>query len=855
MKKSTEDTNHTPMMRQYFRIKSEYPDTLLFYRMGDFYELFFDDAKKAARLLDLTLTSRGNSGGSPIPMAGLPYHAAENYIAKIIRKGASVAICEQIGDPATSKGPVERKVVRIATPGTVTDETLLDDRKDNLLIAINPSGPVIGLATLDLSRGRFCLSELNNLEQLLSELERLKPAEILIDDNRSPPPSLANHNGLTRRPSWHFDYDSAQRALLNQFECHDLKGYGCDAMHSAIGAAGCLLQYVKDTQQTSLPHIQGIRIENDDETIIIDAASRRNLELDTHPSGQLEYTLLGIIDRTATAMGARLIRRWINRPIRNKTVLNNRYTCIDTLLTCGGHEQLHSALRKTGDIERISCRIALRSARPRDLDILRDTLISLPEIRTLLDAYSAPRITTLAEGIGEHPKLLNLLRRAIVDNPPVLIRDGGVIARGFDANLDELRNISQNADQYLADLESRERKNSGINNLKVNFNRVHGYYLEAPRSQSDNIPANYIRKQTLKNVERYITEELKAFEDKVLSAREKALAREKAIYDELLDRINDHLHPIQSCANCLAELDVLVNFACRTEALKLSHPTLSDNPTIDIREGFHPVIAEATEKPFVPNDIELSDDRRMLIITGPNMGGKSTYMRQTALIVLLAHIGSYVPAQSAIIGPIDRIFTRIGASDDIASGRSTFMVEMSETATILNNATENSLVLMDEIGRGTSTFDGLSLAWACAEYLANHIKAYTLFATHYFELTTLADDHQEIYNVHLDAIEHGDTIVFLHTVKSGPANQSYGLQVAGLAGVPKSVIENARAKLSQLEIDATTQHQGDAKTVQLDIFAPQTSHPALNLLKNASLEDTSPRQALDVLYELKSLLD
>ena len=473
----------------------------------------------------------------------------------------------------------------------------------------------------------------------------------------------------------------------------------------------------------------------------------------------------------------------------------------------------------------------------------------------MLDAYSAPQIRTLSNGIGEHPELFNLLQRAMVDNPPVLIRDGGVIAKGFDAHLDELRNISQNADQYLADLESRERKTSGINNLKVNFNRVHGYYLEAPRSQSDNIPTNYIRKQTLKNVERYITDELKAFEDKVLSAREKALAREKSIYDELLDKINDFLRPIQTCASCLAELDVLVNFACRTEALKFSRPDLSDNPTIDIREGFHPVIAETTEKQFVPNDIELSNNRRMLIITGPNMGGKSTYMRQTALIVLLAHIGSYVPAKSAVIGPIDRIFTRIGASDDIAGGRSTFMVEMSETATILHNATENSLVLMDEIGRGTSTFDGLSLAWACAEYLANHIKAYTLFATHYFELTTLADDHQGICNVHLDAIEHGDAIVFLHTVKNGPSNQSYGLQVAGLAGVPKSVIENARAKLVQLETHSTAQHHADAKSVQMDIFAPPPTHPALSLLQNTPLEDTSPRQALDLLYDLKSLLD
>ncbi len=855
MNSPTDATNHTPMMRQYLRIKSDYPDTLLFYRMGDFYELFFDDAKKAARLLDLTLTSRGSSGGNPIPMAGLPYHASESYIAKIIRGGESVAICEQIGDPATSKGPVERKVAQIVTPGTVTDESLLEDRKDNLLISINLSKSLIGLATLDLSGGRFCLSELKNIDQLLSELERLKPAEILIEENRSLPPAVANLKGITHRPKWHFDYDSARRSLLKQFDIHDLKGFGCDKMHTAIGAAGCLLQYVKDTQQTNMPHIHGIRIENDSDTIIIDAASRRNLELDTHPSGKLEFTLLGVIDRTATAMGGRLIRRWINRPIRDKNVLNNRYTCIDALLSSGGREQLHTALRKTGDVERISCRIALRSARPRDLDILRSTLRVLPEIHLHLSAYSTPRMTELQKNIGKHPELLDLLQSSIVDNPPVLIRDGGVIASGFDENLDELRNISQNADQFLTDLEARERQNSGINNLKVNFNRVHGYYIEAPRSQADHVPAHYLRKQTLKNVERYITEELKTFEDKVLSAREKALAREKAIYEQLLGRITAYLQPLQACANGLAELDVLVNFARRTEALKLNRPDLSNTPTIDICEGFHPVIAQAIDKPFVPNDISLSSDQRMLVITGPNMGGKSTYMRQTALIVLLAHIGSYVPAKTATIGPIDRIFTRIGASDDIAGGRSTFMVEMSETATILHNATENSLVLMDEIGRGTSTFDGLSLAWACAEYLANQIKAYTLFATHYFELTTLADENQEIFNVHLDAIEHGDTIVFLHTVKNGPANQSYGLQVAGLAGVPKPVIQSAREKLSGLENQATLQQQTAEKVVQLDIFAPPKSNPAMEILQNVSLEDTSPRQALDLLYELKTLLD
>ena len=842
------------MMRQYLRIKSEYPDTLVFYRMGDFYELFFDDAKKAAALLDLTLTSRGDSAGIPVPMAGLPYHAVDGYIAKLIRIGDSVAICEQIGDPATSKGPVERKVVRIVTPGTVTDEALLDDRKDNLLIAINQTGSDTGIAALDISGGRFSLSQANNFEQLLSELERLKPAEILISEDWSAPPQIMNSPGLTHRPSWHFDYDSARRSLLKQFNTRDLKGFGCESLHAAVGAAGSLLQYVRDTQQSTLPHILGIRVENDDDTIIIDAASRRNLELDSHPSGRMDYTLLGVIDKTATALGGRLMRRWINRPIRNRTILENRYVSIESLLLGPGYEELHTALRKTGDIERISSRIALRTARPRDLQILRTTLAVLPEIQLLLANYDASRLIELSRGISEYPELLNLLERSIVDNPPVLIRDGGVIAEGYDPNLDELRNISQNADQFLADMEVRERTASGISKLKVSYNRVHGFYLEAPRSQSDKIPPNYIRKQTLKNVERYITEELKTFEDQILSAREKALSREKTVYEQLLEEINADVPSLLSCAASIAELDILVNFAVCAETMKLSRPTLTEEASIDISEGCHPVIAQSSDKPFVPNDLSFSNERRMLIVTGPNMGGKSTYMRQTALIILLAHIGSYVPAKSATIGPVDRIFTRIGASDDIATGRSTFMVEMSETATILHNATQRSLILMDEIGRGTSTFDGLSLAWACAEYLANHVKAYTLFATHYFELTSLADKHPEIFNVHLAALEHGETIIFLHAVKDGPASQSYGLQVAGLAGVPKPVIENARQKLNVLEMNSHRQNHANDDIIQLDLFAPPEAHPALILLEDASLEDTTPRQALDLLYALKALL-
>ncbi|MGD0959352.1 MAG: DNA mismatch repair protein MutS [Methylomonas sp.] len=849
-----EISQHTPMMQQYRRIKAEHPDILLFYRMGDFYELFFDDAKKAARLLDITLTARGQSAGLPIPMAGIPYHAADNYIARLLKQGESIAICEQIGDPAKAKGPVERKVVRIVTPGTVTDEALLEDRKDNLLVTLAIFGESFGLASLDAGSGQFIVRQFMHESQILSEIERLNPAELLYNEEFILPAAIRERRGLCKRPPWHFDLDSCRQLLLKQFNCHDLQGFGCAHLPAAICAAGCLLQYIRDTQQCALPHIQGVRVENIEDGVSLDAASRRNLELDSHPSGQMQFTLLGVLDKTVTAMGGRCLRRWINRPLRDQTIIRARFGCIASLLDKQWVALLQASLRQTGDIERISSRIAIKTARPRDLAVLRQTLQVLPQLQAQLTGSDNPHLENLRRQLREHPDILALLIRAIVDNPPVLIRDGGVIAPGYHPELDELRNLSQNADQFLLDLEQRERLSSGIANLKVNYNRVHGYYIEISNAQADKVPAHYTRKQTLKGAERYITPELKSFEDKVLSAREKSLAFEKALYDELLTRLGAALHDFQQCAAALAELDVLANFAERAESLDLTQPVLTQEPGIEILAGRHPVVEQISGVPFVPNDLYFSAERRMLVITGPNMGGKSTYMRQAALIVLLAHIGCYVPARSLRCGPIDKIFTRIGASDDLVSGRSTFMVEMSETANILHNATSHSLILMDEIGRGTSTFDGLSLAWACADYLARHTQAFTLFATHYFELTTLAEEQGNIHNIHLDAKEHGDKIVFLHDVKEGPANQSYGLQVAALAGVPQIVIAKAKSKLQQLENIAYVEQQSRHEVNQLDLFSSPECHPAINLIDGLNPDNLSPKQALETLYHLKQLV-
>ncbi len=823
--------------------------------MGDFYELFFDDAKKAAQLLDITLTSRGNSQGAPIAMAGIPYHVAESYLAKLLRQGQSVAICEQIGDPASSKGPVERKVVRVVTPGTVTDEALLEERKDNLLAAVCVlDNTQYGIAHLDVTSGRFVLQQVYSDNQLFSEIERLNPAELLFSEDWPLPADLKRRAGLCRRAPWHFEPESARQQVLKQFNTLDLKGFGCDNLPAAIASAGALLHYIKDTQQSALPHIQGICTESSDDTILLDAASRRNLELDFHPSGQLQYTVLGVLDKSITAMGSRCLRRWLNRPLRSHDVLNKRYSCMDSLIESKAYRDIQTTLRSVGDIERISSRIALKSARPRDLWVLRQTLAALPDLNTTLSATENAELVWLSEQIGEHPKILTLLQTAIVDNPPVLIRDGGVIAPGYNAELDDLRNLSQNADQFLIDMENRERAATGISTLKVNYNRVHGYYIEASHLHTEKIPAHYQRKQTLKGAERYITEELKDFEDKVLSAKDKSLSFEKALYEALLNHLAYALEALQRCAAALAELDVLATFAERAETLNLSQPTLTHKVGLQIERGRHLVVEQVSDVPFVANDVCFSNQRRMLMVTGPNMGGKSTYMRQTALIVLLAHIGCYVPAKSFTCGPIDKIFTRIGASDDLASGRSTFMVEMSETANILHNATSKSLVLMDEIGRGTSTFDGLSLAWACADHLAKEIKAFTLFATHYFELTTLASEQKNIHNVHLDAMEHGDKIIFLHAVKDGPASQSYGLQVAALAGVPHCVIDNAKTKLRHLEDTVTLEKHSAANGFnQLDLFLSNSEHPVISLLEDIKPDELSPKQALELLYKLKAL--
>ncbi len=845
---------HTPMMQQYLRVKAEHPDTLVFYRMGDFYELFFDDAKKAAQLLNITLTSRGQSNGEPIAMAGVPHHAAEGYIAKLLREGESVALCEQIGDPATSKGPVERKVVRIVTPATVTDDALLDEHQDNLLVAICWLKGQYGIASLDVTSGRFLLQQVDSEDALINEVARLNPAELLFSEDFALSQVLKQRHGLCRRPAWHFEADSARERLLAQFKATDLTGFGCEQLRIAVAAAGALLQYIKDTQQSALPHIQGIRVESSEDCILLDAASRRNLELDTHPSGEMKYTLFGVLDSTVTAMGGRCLRRWLNRPLRNHSVLTHRYASIESLLHLRLYQEIQNRLRHIGDIERISSRIAIKTARPRDLIVLRDSLAALPALQQLLSAQDNPQLLTLSHDIHLQPDTVELLYRAVIDNPPVLIRDGGVIASGYHQELDELRNLSQNADQFLLDMEQRERTATGINTLKVSYNRIHGYYIEISHLHAEKIPAHYRRKQTLKGAERYITQELKVFEDKVLSAREKALTFEKFLYEQLLDIVALSVPSLQKCADALAELDVLSCFAQRAEALNLTQPILTEKAGIHIEGGRHLVVEQIAKTPFVPNDLVFSSQRRMLIVTGPNAGGKSTFMRQTALMVLMAHIGCYVPAKNFICGEIDKIFTRIGASDDLSSGRSTFMVEMAETANILHNATAKSLILIDEIGRGTSTFDGLSLAWACADYLAKETKAYTLFATHYFELTALSDQHRSIHNVHLDAVEHGDTIIFLHAVKEGPASQSYGLQVASLAGVPRCVIEKAKTKLGELEMHAYSEQQVKRGSDQIDLFVSQAENPVLALLEDVRADDLSPKQALELVYRLKQLV-
>jgi DNA mismatch repair protein MutS len=842
---------HTPMMQQYLGIKAEHPDILLFYRMGDFYELFFADARRAARLLDITLTSRGKSNGEAIPMAGVPVHSIDQYLGRLVRQGESAAICEQVGDPATSKGPVERRVVRIVTPGTLTDEALLNERQDNLLVSIQQTSEAWGLASLDLAAGRFCVQQFQGDEALLGELQRLSPAELVVSEDLALPAGVEKNYHLRRQPPWLFDTDSARRQLNAQFGTRDLAGFGCEHLDAAIAAAGGLLEYVNNTQRTSLPHLRGLRVESRDDSLVLDAATQRNLELEQAPSGRREHTVTGVLDCTASAMGARQLRRWLHRPLRDHALLEQRHSCIGQLLEMEQYDPIHTLLRSCADIERILSRIALKSARPRDLSGLRDSLALLPELQALLDNIDNPLLARLAQQIGVHADTHALLARAIREQPPLLIRDGGVLAAGYDATLDELRQLGEHGDECLLAMEARERERSGIGNLKIRYNKVHGYYIEVSRQQADKVPEDYQRRQTLKGVERYITAELKTHEDKVLSAHERALALEKSLYEELLGILTDTLEPLARCAEGIAELDVLATFAERSRTLNLNRPELVERPGINIHGGRHLVVEQIMDEPFIPNDTQLHDRQRMLIITGPNMGGKSTYMRQTALIVLLAHIGCFVPADSAVIGPVDRIFSRIGAADDLAGGRSTFMVEMTETANILHNASAHSLVLMDEIGRGTSTYDGLSLAWACAVDLATRVQAYTLFATHYFELTQLPELHDGISNVHLDATEHNDRIVFLHAVREGAADRSYGLHVAALAGVPPHVIRQARARL--LDLEQQQRIMADSTAVQMPLFQPAEENPALAALKALDIDNLSPREALQALYELHDL--
>lgn len=848
---------HTPLMKQFFAAKAEHPDVLLFFRMGDFYELFFDDARKAARLLDITLTQRGQSAGQPIPMAGVPHHAAEGYLARLVALGESVAICEQIGDPALAKGIVERKVVRIVTPGTVTDEALLNERRDTLLLAIARGKNGYGLAWADLAGGRFLVNEVASEDALEAELARLEPAETLIADEDGWPAFLGDRTGLRRRAPWLFDADSGRRQLLRFFNLHDLTGFGLEDKPLSVAAAAALLGYVEETQKQRLPHLTSIAVESGDGAIAMNAATRRHLELDTRVDGDTRHTLLGVLDSTITPMGGRLLRRWLHRPLRERAPLRLRQQAVATLIESRASDDLRDRFRALGDLERILSRIALRSARPRDLSTLRDGLGMLPDVRAVLAPLDSPRLAELAAELGEHDEHAHLLASAIVPQPPVLARDGGIFAEGYDAELDELRLLSTNADQFLVDLEAREKAATGIATLKVGYNRVHGYYIEISKGQSDRAPTHYTRRQTLTGAERYITEELKQFEDKVLSARERALSRERLLYEQLLDSLNERLEALRRCAGALSELDVLTCFAERAQTLDWAQPELSDEPGLRIERGRHPVVEAVRSDPFEPNDLVLGEDRRMLVITGPNMGGKSTYMRQNALIVLLAHIGSFVPAARASLGPVDRILTRIGAGDDLARGQSTFMVEMSETSYILHHATNRSLVLMDEIGRGTSTYDGLALAEACARHLAHHNRAYTLFATHYFELTTLAEPGSGIANVHLDAVEHGDQLVFMHAVKDGPADRSFGLQVAALAGLPKAVVQQARGRLAELEQQSRDAPAPSMAPAALD--APQqfglfaSSSAALDALASIDPDDLTPKQALEALYRLKAL--
>jgi len=840
---------HTPMMQQYLSIKAAHPDVLVFYRMGDFYEFFFDDARRAAELLDISLTKRGSSNGEPIPMAGVPYHAVDGYLARLIRLGESAVICEQIGDPATSRGPVERRVTRIITPGTVIEDELLLEREDNLVAAVCVVADRYGLAWLDVSSGRFYLAEADSTAAVIAQLDRLNPAELLVPESFDPNALAQLTISVRSRPDWHFDLEHAVATLCDRFGTRDLRGYGCDGSEPGVGAAGCLIKYCETSYCGELPHLRGLAVERPDGTLTLDAATRRNLELTTPLIPQPGApTLVALLDRTSTVMGGRLLRRWLQAPVRDHSELRLRHHAVGELLLSPALDDVRDDLKQVGDIERISTRIAMRTARPRDLSQLRASVAALPGLRARAVTVDSPRLATLVEATGEHAELGHLLKTALVEEPPVLIRDGGVIAAGYSTELDELRRLSDDADQFLIDLELREREHTGLGSLKVGFNRVHGYYIEINRSQSDVVPEDYSRRQTLKSSERFTTPELKAFEGRILSAKDEALRLEKSLYNDLLEELGVAVSALQRTAEAVSELDVMACFAERAEALSLSAPEFTDAPVLRISQGRHPIVEHATNAAFVANDLDLDDTRRMLIVTGPNMGGKSTYMRQTALIVIMAHAGCYVPAESAVIGPIDAVFTRIGASDNVAGGQSTFMVEMTEAANILHNATSSSLVLIDEIGRGTSTYDGVALAFAAAEYLALKNRSFSLFATHYFELTVLAEDIPAVANVRLDAIENGDDIVFMHSVKHGPASRSYGLAVARLAGIPPDVVAAARERLAVIEQQSPAMAPAP-ESGQMTLFDSDMQRVALRL-REVDPDGLSPKAAHDLLYEL-----
>ena len=884
---NTKAVKLTPMMQQYLSIKADYPETIVFYRMGDFYEVFFADAEKCSQLLDITLTARGKNSENPVPMAGVPFHSAEQYVAKLVKFGESVAICEQIGDPATSKGPVERKVVRVLTPGTVTDESFLEDRQDNALAAIyfsqskTDQSSSWGLALLDLSTGRFQGQSLTNTAALINELERLRPAEILLDERVAEDlPEISHDTSILELkahfkaqdsqksghrqpvPQWYFNLDVTTDLLKQQFGTSDLTAFGLKDQNTVIQAAGALLQYAKDMHYENIPHVKHFNLIQNQDLLLIDAASRRNLEIEFNLSGGREHTLISLMDRCKNPMGSRLLRRWLHGPIRNKETIKQRLSAVEELKKSVESDAIQRLLRHCGDIERILTRIGLGSVRPNDLVRLRLTLQSLPELQVSMQAYQSQLLQILRSQTQPQYEVQTLLEQSILDEPAVTIRDGGFIREGFDQEFDELKQLSVNTSSFLLELEEREKSETGIATLKVNYNRVHGFYIEVSKGQSDKVPEHYIRRQTLKNAERYITSELKEYEDKILSAREKSLAREKWLYEQIILKLQPNILLLQDLAQALASIDVLSNFAERASSLSLCAPDLVDDAVIDIRGGRHMVVEQNLDQAFIANDLVLDKQRKMLVITGPNMGGKSTYMRQNALIALLAHTGSFVPADSVTLGPIDRIFTRIGASDDLAGGRSTFMVEMTEMAQILRNATENSLVLVDEIGRGTSTYDGLSLAWACARDLASKIQSYSLFATHYFEITQLADDIGNIDNIHLSATEHQNDIIFLYAIQSGAANQSYGIQVAKLAGLPEQVLGLARQKLQFLEsqnLQNASQPLCETQSTEtVDMFSNQQLSKDVQELADEiadiDADALTPRAALDKIYLLKEKL-